>query len=124
MGQKRHKLCFLSEVHLVGLQWELGVGVAVWPGQAGAARRARKGSTGNRVAGAGEPLCGPLTWTRPLCHGPAFSWCGGHSPLSVSIHQVGEGGEASGPGGHFSGPPASHDAWPQALSEMLAPAAG
>lgn len=28
MGQKRHKLCFLSEVHLVGLQWELGVGVA------------------------------------------------------------------------------------------------
>ena len=28
MRQKRHKLCFQSEVYLVGLQRELGVGVA------------------------------------------------------------------------------------------------
>lgn len=43
----------------------------------------------------------------PLPRAPLFSWhvgCGGHSPLSVFLHQVGEGIEASGTGGHLRGP--------------------
>lgn len=89
-------------------------------GRAGAALRARKGSTGMEWPGQERrglldldtaPLPRPLP---SLLMWRAFS-------TTALIHQVGEGGEASGPGA--TGLPASHDTWPQALSEMLAPAA-
>lgn len=80
----------------------------VWPGLAWAAQRASRGSAGNRMVGVGEQVCRLLAWMWvPAPSGPRVfltSRVWGHSLLSVSIHQVGEGTEAAGAGGHFSGP--------------------
>lgn len=57
--------------------------------------------------GVGEQLCRPLIWICPLCRVPVLSWfveCGGHSPLSVSIHQVGREQNLQGLGATFLGP--------------------
>lgn len=86
-----------------------GVGVAVWPGWG--SRRPERAKHWKWRAGAGA-ACGPLTWTRPLCRGPAFllMW---RAFSTISFYPSGWRGRRSfRAGGHFSAPSITHT-WPQ-----------